>query len=299
MIYKFDPILLHTIWGSELWVLSGCPGRVSRVKEGEFKGLSINELISLKKQELVGKAVYDSFGDEFPLLVKFIDAHDDLSIQVHPDEELAQKRHHCHGKTEMWYVINAEENAHLYAGLSKQISPEEYERRVKDDTIVEILAEHKAKQGDVFFLPAGRIHAICGGIYIAEIQQSSDITYRIYDYSRKGADGKLRELHTELAKDAIDYHVHDNYKTPYEKRENSEIELVKCPYFTTSLYELSEPVGKDLSRLDSFMLVMCIEGGGSVNGIDIKAGEVLLCDALTNGLEFVPKGKMKILTIDL
>lgn len=299
MIYKFDPILLPTIWGSELWVLSSCPGRLSHVAEGEYKGRTINELISLKKQELVGKAVYDGFGDEFPLLVKFIDAHADLSIQVHPNEELARKRHNSHGKTEMWYVINAEENAHLYAGFSKEISPEEYERRVREDSIVEVLAKHEAKQGDVFFLPAGRVHAICGGIYIAEIQQTSDITYRIYDYSRKAADGKPRELHTELAKDAIDYHVYDNYKSSYEKRENSEMELVKCPYFTTSLYELSRPVSKDLSRQDSFLLVMCIEGEGSVNGVAIKAGEALLCDAITNEVDFVPRGGMKLLTSHL
>lgn len=299
MIYKFDPILLSTVWGSELWVLSGYPEHISRVSEGEFKGKTINELIALKKQELVGNAVYDSFGDEFPLLVKFIDAHDDLSIQVHPDEELARKRHKGHGKTEMWYVINSEENAHLYAGLSVQITPEEYERRVKDDSIVDVLAEHKVKQGDVFFLPAGRIHAICGGLYIAEIQQTSNITYRIYDYSRPGKDGKLRELHTELAKDAIDYRVYDNYKTPYEKRENAEMELVSCPYFTTSLYELSAPVNKDLSGLDLFLIIMCLEGEGSVNGVEIKAGEVLLADALTSVVDFVPKGKMKFLTSHL
>jgi len=285
------------IWGSEIWVLSGYKDRLSMVADGEFAGMSIADLIALKKDELVGKSVYAQYGNEFPMLIKFIDAHTDLSIQVHPNEKLANERHNGHGKTEMWYIIRTVGDAHLYSGLSKEITPEEYQRRVEDDSIVEVLADHKVAPGDVFFLPAGRIHAICGGNYIAEIQQTSDITYRIYDYGRLGNDGKPRELHTELAKDAIDYKVYDDYKTEYVREQDKEMELVKCPYFTTSLYELEAPVSKDLSAIDSFLVVMCLEGEGTVGGVEIKAGDVLLVDALTESVEFDPKAcGMKLLT---
>lgn len=296
MIYRFIPEYRPMIWGSELWVLSGYDERPTRVADGEFKGLTVNELIARKGAELMGERVYERFGNEFPLLVKFIDAKQDLSIQVHPGEALAQARHGGHGKTEMWYVIRADEGAHLYSGISKELDAEKYVRLVEQDRIVEVLADHKISSGDVFFLPAGRIHAICGGTYLAEIQQTSDLTYRIYDYKRPGADGKPRQLHTELAKDAIDYTVYPEYRTRYEYNSNGESRLVDCEYFHTSMYDLDSPSCIDLSSLDTCLMVMCIEGSGSVGGVGVKAGEALLVDAGTGNVELVPSGAMKLLT---
>ena len=197
MIYKFEPILKTLVWGTENWVLSGVRGNETRVAEGPEKGKTLNEL----------------YGEEFPLLIKFIDAKKDLSIQVHPNDEIAQQRHGCRGKTEMWYMIGTAPGAHLLAGLSKSITPDDYVRLVAEGRITEVLADHTVAPGDVFFLPAGRIHAICGGCYLAEIQETSDITYRIFDYNRPGLDGKPRQLHTQEAKDVIDYQVYPSYKT--------------------------------------------------------------------------------------
>ena len=283
MIYKFRPVLRPMIWGSELWVLSGYPERPTVVDGGEYDGLTVNELIALKKESLMGARVYAAFGDEFPLLVKFIDARDDLSIQVHPGEEFARKKHNGHGKTEMWYVLRTDPGAHLYSGLSKPLTPELYEKAVEEGTIVEYLADHKIAAGDVFFLPNGRIHAICEGTYLAEIQQTSDLTYRIYDYGRLGADGKPRALHTELAKEAIDYKVYPSYKTTLP---------VDCEYFHTSKVE--GPRTLDLSGLDTCLMLMCIEGEGSVGGVPVKEGEALLADAGTEALSI--EGKIKLLT---
>ena len=249
----------------------------------------------------MGKHVYENTGDEFPLLIKFIDALTDLSIQVHPNDELAAKRHNgSKGKTEMWYVVDAEPGAHLLAGLTQKITPEEYAKRVADGTITEVLARHEVHPGDVFFLPAGRIHAICGGCFIAEIQQTSNITYRIYDYGRLGLDGKPREVHTELAKDAIDYTVYPSYRTDYTPRQNEEVEVVSCKYFTTSIYDLTLPCAKDLSQIDSFMVVMCLSGEGSleVDGeeVPVRQGETVLIPAAADDICFVPDGAMKVLT---
>ena len=219
-MYKFEPILKTLVWGTESWVLSSVPGSESVVSEGPEAGRTLTEV----------------YGGEFPLLIKFIDARRDLSIQVHPGDELARARHGGHGKDEMWYIIGASEGAHLYSGLAMPLTPEEYARRVEDGTIIDVLGDHKVAPGDVFFIPSGRIHSICGGCYLAEIQQTSDITYRIYDYNRPGLDGKPRQLHTELAKDAIDYTVKEDYRTHYERRENGPVELLKCEHFTTTLF---------------------------------------------------------------
>ena len=248
MIYRFQPILKTLVWGTENWVLSGVKGNETKVTGGPADGKTLNEL----------------YGGEFPLLIKFIDAKKDLSIQVHPNDEVAQQRHGCKGKTEMWYMIDTAPGAHLLAGLSKEITKEDYVKLVEEGRITEVLADHKVAPGDVFFLPAGRIHAICGGCFIAEIQQTSDLTYRIYDYGRLGLDGKPRQLHTELAKEAIDYKVYPDYKTVYEPRKDEEVEVVSCQYFTTSVLNLDKPFTKDLSGLDSFLVVMCTSGSGTV-----------------------------------
>ena len=315
---KFEPILKTIVWGGEKiapykgietsqqhigesWELSGVAGNESVVAEGPLKGKTIAQLVKEYKGELVGEHVYANTGDEFPLLIKFIDAQSDLSIQVHPNDELAAARHNgSKGKTEMWYVVAADEGAHLLAGLTEKITPQQYAAKVADGTITGVLARYDVHPGDVFFLPAGRIHAICGGCFIAEIQQTSNITYRIYDYGRLGLDGKPREVHTELAKDAIDYTVYPDYRTHYSPLQDEEQEVVSCQYFTTSIYDLTLPFAKDLSGIDSFMVVMCLGGSGTleVDGeeVPVRQGETVLVPASADDICFIPDGAMKVLT---
>ena len=285
----------------ESWELSAFPGRVSVVADGPLKGKDLESLVKEYRGKLVGSHVYRDNQNEFPLLIKFIDAERDLSIQVHPNDALARSLHGLHGKTEMWYVIGAEPGAFLYSGLSREISPDEYAARVADGSITEVLARYEVQPGDVFFLPAGRIHAIGGGCLIAEIQQTSDLTYRIFDYNRLGLDGKPRQLHTELARKAIDYRVQEDYQTHYTPCRDEEVELVRCPYFTTTLLDLTRPFVKDLSKLDSFLAVICLAGSGSleVDGARtaIRQGETLLVPAVAKRVEFFPDhGGMKLLT---
>lgn len=279
-MYKFAPIVKTLVWGTEKWVLSGVPGNESVVAEGPDKGRKITDI----------------YPGQFPLLIKFIDAHDDLSIQVHPDDELAAKRHGCKGKTEMWYVIAASEGAHLMSGLKKKIDAEEYVKLVEEGKITDALCDYKVAAGDVFFLPAGRIHAIGGGCYIAEIQQTSDITYRIYDYNRPGLDGKPRQLHTEQAKDAIDYTVYPDYRTHYVPAPDGEVELVRCPFFATTLLELDAAFEKSLGDCGDFLIVICMEGSGTLNGTSLKPGEAVLMTPSDLKAGFAPEGHMKLLT---
>lgn len=304
MIYSFDPILRPMVWGSEFWVLSGYPERLSVVSDGPCKGLTINELVAREKERLLGSEGYRRFGDEFPLLIKFLDVHAPLSIQVHPSEEFAQARQGLHGKTEMWYVIRAEKDAELMAGFSREITPDEYVRRVSDGSITDVIARHKIAAGDVFFIPTGRVHALLPGAYIAEIQQTSDSTYRIWDYNRPGLDGRLRPLHTELAKEALDYKVYPEYRTPYQPLRNAETGLVACEYFDTSLLDISAPFRKDLSGLDSFLIVMCLEGSGTLRcGSSERAlhpDGCLLVPACESSAEFIPSdGGLKMLLCHL
>ena len=287
MIYKFEPILKTLVWGTENWVLSGVKGNETKVVGGPAAGKTLNEL----------------YGKEFPLLIKFIDAKKDLSIQVHPNDEVAAQRHGCRGKTEMWYIIGAAEGAHLLAGLSKEIDKEDYVRLVAEGRITEVLADHKVAPGDVYFLPAGRIHAICGGCYLAEIQETSDITYRIFDYNRPGLDGKPRQLHTQEAKDVIDYKVYPEYKTPYVRKENAGVEVARCQYFTTDVYELTKPLTVNLEGLasvpDNFYIVMALEGEGQIGGTPIKEGEAVLAMG-EKSISFEPAGQgLKLLTTHL
>lgn len=315
---KFSPILKTLVWGGEKiapfkgvetqqhnigesWELSGVEGNESVVANGEYAGKTITELVDMFKEKLVGRKNYEKNGNGFPLLIKFIDARQDLSIQVHPDDKLAAERHNgSKGKTEMWYVMDSDKDAHLMSGLSSKITPDEYASRIEDNTITDVLHDYKVSEGDVFFLPAGRIHSIGAGCFVAEIQQTSNITYRIYDFGRLGLDGKPRELHTELSKEAIDYSVLDDYRTEYVKRLNEESVLVDCEYFTTSLLELDRPFVKDLSALDSFMILICMAGKGSVkdaegNVTDFHQGETILIPADAASMEIVPDGAMKVL----
>jgi len=317
-MYKFRPILKSLLWGGEKiapykgiataqtgigesWELSGVEGSVSVVAEGPDAGKTLTELIARDGAALLGKKNFERFGGEFPLLVKFIDARQDLSIQVHPDDKLAWERHRSKGKTEMWYVVAADEGAHLRSGFAKQVTPAQYEASVADDTITDLLADYAVHPGDVFFLPAGRVHSIGAGSFIAEIQQTSDITYRIYDFNRRDARGNTRELHTEQAKGAIDYTVLPDYRTRYETAKNRPVELVACPYFTTTLYDLTEPQRIDLAAADSFVVVICIEGRGTLTDdagtvMPLRQGETVLVPASARSLAFAPAEGMKLLT---
>lgn len=317
-MYKFIPILKSPLWGGEKiatykqiatdrrqigesWELSGVEGDVSVVAEGPDAGKTLTELLARDKERLLGSRNYERFGTEFPLLIKFIDAREDLSIQVHPDDRLAWERHRSKGKTEMWYVVAADEGAHLRSGFTRQVTPAEYEKSVADDTITDLLTDHEVRPGDVFFLPAGRIHSIGAGSFIAEIQQTSNITYRIYDFNRKGPDGKTRELHTELAKEAIDYTVLDDYRTRYAPEPNRAVELVSCPYFTTELYELDRPCACDLASLDSFLAVICTDGEARLTAdggepLSVHAGETVLVPAAVRSLRMEPAPAARLLT---
>ena len=236
------------------------------------------------------------------MLVKFIDAKRDLSIQVHHNDEMAMREHGKMGKSEMWYVIKADEGAHLFAGFKHNITPYEYQKRVEDGTITNVLADHQVKAGDVFYLPAGRVHAICGGIMLAEVQQSSDVTYRIYDYNRPGLDGKPRELHTALAAQALDYHVEANYRTEYAAPGNSAVQIVDTPYFDVRVMEISKPFHRDLRKYDSFIISMCIKGDCMVklrgNGEEVllKEGHSTLIPAAIADYDVLPlKGSTRLL----
>ena len=315
--FTFKPILKSVIWGGadicpfkgitpvqegigESWEISHVEGNVSVVENGSLEGKSLDELIQTYGEKLMGKKVIDRFGKTFPLLIKFIDACDNLSIQVHPDDELARKRHNSFGKTEMWYVVKASADATLYSGFSEQIDAEEYVKRVENNTIMDVLQRYEVNTGDVFFLPAGRVHAIGAGCFVAEIQQTSNITYRIYDYDRRDANGNGRELHTELAKDAIDYTLYPDYRTHYTRKENEKVELVSCPYFTTNLLEYDKPVTRDCSSIDSFVIYICMGGACTIrddkgNDMYIKQGETVLIPADTESVIISPDANVLLL----
>ena len=319
MLYPvtFKPILKSVIWGGadicpfkgieplqkgigESWELSHVDGNVSVVAEGPLAGKTLEELINTYGSQLLGKKVMDQFGTTFPLLIKFIDARDHLSIQVHPDDELARKRHNSIGKTEMWYVVKASDDAILYSGFSQQIDADEYVKRVNDNTIMDVLKKYDVKEGDVFFLPAGRVHAIGAGCFIAEIQQTSNITYRIYDFDRRDAEGKGRELHTELAKDAIDYTLYSDYRTSYQPEQNAAVSLASCKYFTTNLFDLDKEISRDFSSLDSFVVYICMEGAcvltdNKGNSLTLKQGQTALIPADTTQVQLTPSTGAKLL----
>lgn len=312
---KFKPLLKQTLWGGdkiipfkhldlqlenvgESWELSGVKDNETIIADGEHKGKAINTLLREMKGDLVGKENYQRFGDEFPLLIKFIDARQDLSIQVHPTDEIAHRQGKSRGKTEMWYLMKSEPEAKLYSGLKQRITPEQYKEMVENDTITDAIAQYPVKEGDVFFLPAGRIHAIGAGCFLAEIQQTSDVTYRIYDFKRKDKNGNHRELHTREAAESIDYNVLSDYRTTYKSAKNEGITLVQCPYFNTAVYDLDEPMTLDYSELDSFVILIGMSGSGSIvdnegNEVTLQAGETLLIPATTQTLKV--NGTLKFL----
>lgn len=307
----FEPNLHTVVWGGnqlrtykgleptdepigESWEVSAVPSSTSVISNGEWKGRDLTSVISEHPEEILGRSVNNKYHGQLPLLVKFIDAKRDLSIQVHPNDEMAQREHGKMGKSEMWYIIKAEEGAHLYAGFKQEITPHEYQKRVEDGSITEVLADHKVKSGDVFYLPAGRVHAICGGIMLAEVQQSSDVTYRIYDYNRPGLDGKPRELHTELAAKALDYHVEKNYLTDYQASIDQAVQIVDTPYFDVRVMEISSPFHRNLLKYDSFIISMCIEGDCKIKirstgeEILLKEGNSTLIPAMIADYDVIP-----------
>src|SRR6201994_4379796 len=275
---KFKTIYKDKIWGGqkiktylhkdfgdlpncgETWEISGVKSDVSVVADGDLQDRSLADLLEEYKDQLVGKKVYDHFGNIFPLLIKFIDANDDLSIQVHPNDELAKKRHNSFGKTEMWYVIEADSGSTLISGFNQPLDQQIYLDKLNSGHIMDILNKEDVKAGDVFFLPAGRVHTIGKGLLIAEIQQTSDITYRIYDFDRVDDKGNKRELHTQEALAAIDYHYYGEYKTKYQPEKNETVKLVKWPYFTTNTMDFTQSIEKDYGNLDSFVIHVCLEG---------------------------------------
>lgn len=290
--YKFTPLVKTLIWGTESWQISGVPGN-----ETPCDGQKLNDLVKALKGQLVGEANYQRFGDEFPLLIKFIDAHQDLSIQVHPTDEIAHRQGKPRGKTEMWYVMDSQPTAKLYNGLKMQITPDQYKEMVANDTICDALAQYHVHEGDCFFIPAGRIHAIGAGCYLAEIQQTSDVTYRIYDYKRRDKDGNLRQLHTQEAAESINYTVLPDYRQHYTPQKNEGQLLVECPYFNTAVYDLTKPMTIDYSELDSFVILIGLKGEGllSVDGEEVpfRAGETLLIPATAR--EVRAEGTIKFL----
>ena len=299
---KFAPILKDRIWGGdrlntvlgkhattnrcgESWELSGVSGDISVVENGFLKSNNLQELIEVYMGDLVGDSVYERFGLEFPILIKFIDARDDLSIQVHPDDKLAAERHNSYGKTEMWYVLEAAKDSELIVGFNRKTDSKTYMDALNSGTLKDILNVEKVSCGDVFFIPAGRVHAIGKDILIAEIQQTSDVTYRIYDWGRTDEQGKPRELHTELALDAIDYGMQNEYKTAYRKPSQGTEELAKCPYFTTNMVGFNRALEKDYQNSDSFVIHICTSGAytiswGSADSVEVRKGETVLIPAV-------------------
>ena len=317
---KFQPIFHEKIWGGqrirtlldkdfgdlpncgESWELSGVEGNISVVSNGFLAGNDLNELIEIYMGDLVGDKVYDKFGAEFPLLIKFIDANDDLSIQVHPNDQLSKERHNAYGKTEMWYVAGAEKGALINSGFNQELDRGKYLEYFSSGKLLDLLHFDETKVGDVFFIPAGRVHAIGKGCLVAEIQQTSDVTYRIFDYNRRDNAGNERELHTELALDAIDFSYSGEYKTSYKNELNQPVELVSCQYFTTNLIEFDKDLDRDYNELDSFVIYMTLEGDFEVmseGGNEVvKKGETVLIPASLESIQLKPLSeKVKILEV--
>lgn len=296
---KFHPILKDKLWGGdklktllnkdchlpnigESWEISDVEGDTSLVANGSLENQSLKHLLSTYKGDLIGKKNYKQFGNTFPLLIKFIDAKEDLSIQLHPNDELAAKRHNSFGKTEMWYVMQADQGSNLIVGFNKKITPESYLKHLEDKTLTEILNFENVKEGDTYFIEVGRVHAIGAGVMLAEIQQTSDITYRVYDWDRKDDKGNERELHNDLAIDAIDFNMKDDFKVSYLNQENQSNKMVSCPYFTTNFIHITQTVQR-VNNHDSFIIYMCVAGKATIEvesfSVVLNTGETLLIPA--------------------
>jgi mannose-6-phosphate isomerase len=318
---KFKPIFKDKIWGGnriskvlgmdisplttcgEAWVLSGHHNGPSVVANGFLAGNELNELIEVYMDDLVGAISFDRFGDEFPLLIKFIDSNDYLSIQVHPDDELAADRYQTNGKSEMWYVISSEDGAGLFCGFKGKVDRELFIKHLTDKTLPLILNNEKVKEGDVFYVPAGRIHSLGPGILLTEIQQTSDITYRIYDWDRVDSHGSPRELHTLQALDAIHFEDPEPVRLSYRNEQNNPVTLLNSPHFTTNLIDLTQPVNRDYSELDSFVIYICTGGKARLEYRDghlpVNTGDTFLIPAELTGCRLVPSLRSRILEVYL
>ena len=318
---KFLPLYKNVIWGGnrlkdygfnydplpncgELWALSAVEGRESVIANGFLADNTLNEAIEIYMGELVGDKVFNRYGTEFPLLVKVIDAARDLSIQVHPDDNLAQQRGMPWGKTEMWYVMQATEGARLISGFRRDTTPEEYTAALGAGHIMDLLHSEQPAPGDVYFIPAGRVHALGAGLMVAEIQQTSDCTYRIYDYDRIDSDGHKRQLHTAEAMDAIDFSgVKGHANTNYNARANESTTVADCEHFTTKLLPLDAPIRKNLEEVDTFVLYFCVEGLVAVKSMEtivpLHAGECCLVPAAADSVELFPEGKARLLEVTI
>lgn len=311
---QFEPILKERIWGGEKlktvlnkpitskitgesWELSTVEGDVSIIVNGALKGQSLTAIIHDWPNEILGTEVHDKFGTQFPLLFKYLDAREDLSIQVHPNDALAKKRHNSFGKTEMWYIMQADADARIIVGFKEKSNPEEYLENLKNKTLLSILDDVKVKAGDVFFLETGTVHAIGAGLVVAEIQQTSDITYRIYDFDRVDAQGNTRELHVDLALEAINYNKIDTFKK-YNKDINQSNPIVDCPYFTTNFIPLDGTITV-ANNGKSFKVYMCVEGNFEIEcnntKFQYKKGDTVLIPAAMN--PFILNGKASVLEI--
>ena len=303
---KFEPILKERLWGGtklqsvlnkkieseitgESWEISGVAGDVSIVSNGNLAGTSLAELIVSQGKSLLGQSVIDRFGTNFPILIKFIDAKQDLSIQLHPNDKLAKKRHNSFGKTEMWYIMDSDSDAKLIVGFNKSVTKEEYSDALKSDTLLNLLNYEQVEEGDTFFINTGKIHAIGAGVLLAEIQQTSDITYRVFDFNRRDKNGNLRELHTDLALDAIDYERKDDFVVNYSKRQDQVNTMVVCPYFKTNFIQLSKNLQLDVTRRDSFTIYMCVGGAVTISTemgeVHLQKGETSLVPAIVQKID--------------
>jgi len=317
--FKFETVLKEKVWGGyalasqynkglpgpekigETWELSAVSENLSVVSNGFLAGNNIEELIEVYMGDITGDAVYEKFGNEFPLLIKFIEAQEDLSIQVHPDNELARKRHNAYGKTEMWYILESKSGSKIYTGFKDGVTKEIYEEAMRNGQIEELLNIEIAEAGDAFFTPAGRVHAIGAGIVLVEIQQTSDITYRIYDWNRKGTGKDKRELHTDLALDAIDFNQSGNSKIKIDPVPNKTENLVACEFFNTNIISFDRAIDKEYFFIDSFVMYICIEGEFSLCWDDtsekVSKGETVLLPAMIREVTLKPVGEAKILEV--
>lgn len=316
---KFNPIYKTKIWGGdnfsrllnrkatpekcgESWDISGVEGCESVVANGFLQGNTLAEVLEIYMGDLVGERVYERFGLDFPLLVKLIDAHDDLSVQVHPNDDLAAERHKSYGKTEMWYVLAAEPGARLLNGFLGNVDRSQYVQALGSGRVLDIMNRMEVRKGDVSFIPAGRVHAIGSGIMVAEVQQTSDITYRIYDYDRTDSQGNKRELHTDMALDAIDFGGSSDSLIDCRPKPNESLAAVDCEYFTTNIFRFDKPVEKDFPEIDSFIIYMCVDGACSLEYDDgqrvhVALGESVLVPACISSLCFYPEGDTRLLEI--
>ena len=318
---KFLPLYKNVIWGGnrlkdygfnydplpncgELWALSAVKDHESVIANGFLAENTLNEAIEIYMGDLVGDKVYNRYGTEFPLLVKMIDAARDLSIQVHPDDELAQRRGMPWGKTEMWYVVEADDDARLISGFRRDTTPDEYTAALQSGHLMDLLHAEHPHAGDVYFIPAGRVHALGKGLLVAEIQQTSDCTYRIYDYDRLDKDGRKRQLHTAEAMDAIDFSgVKGHANTNYNARTNESTTIAACPYFITRLIPLDAPIRKNLEDQDTFVIYMCVDGIAAVKSmgtiVPMHAGECVLVPAVADQVELFCEGPAKLLEVTI